>query len=121
MQPDARLEDVILTLADPEEYVRGALESFHVHRFNRNEAVMRIGVSGSGVRPHISIEEGEKIINLPNGICVKCYKHRVVLHGSSRKSILEDEWMGINWSSSKHTYADIQSLLARLRTARRQH
>jgi hypothetical protein len=56
MQPDARIEDVLITLANPEEFVRGILGSFHEEKFNRNEAVVRIGTSGKGVQPHYSIE-----------------------------------------------------------------
>ncbi|WLA39754.1 hypothetical protein QNJ95_44180 [Bradyrhizobium elkanii] len=55
MKPD--LSDVLHTLSDPEEYVRGIVGSFVAHEFNRDEAVIRIGVSGSGIIPNYYIEE----------------------------------------------------------------
>jgi hypothetical protein len=121
MRPDARIEDVLLTLADPEEFVRGILGSFVQEKFNQDEAVVRIGTSGKGVQPHYSIEEGEgaETSTLPNGMIIKRYRHRAVFHGRSHKPILDDEFMGINWSSAVATYAEVQSILGRLRVSKR--
>lgn len=59
MRPDAGIEDVLITLADPEEFVRGILGSFVQEGFDRERALVRIGVSGTGLQPHYCIEEGE--------------------------------------------------------------
>jgi nicotinic acid phosphoribosyltransferase len=60
MRPDSRIEDVLHTLADPEEFVRGILGSFV--GFSKDEAVMRIGISGSGTAPHYCIEQGRNAV-----------------------------------------------------------
>jgi hypothetical protein len=116
MRPDARIEDVLLTLADPEEYVRGILEALSTRNSIGNEAVVRIGTSGSGVQPYYSIEEGEdaETITMPDGMMIRRYRHRVVFHGRSHKQILEDEFMGTSWSSVGETFAEVQSILGRL-------
>jgi len=58
VQSDSHVEDVLHTLADPEEFVRGIVASFIEGRFSRDEAVIRIGVSGAGIAPHYCIEQG---------------------------------------------------------------
>jgi hypothetical protein len=121
MRPDARIEDVLLTLADPEEYVRGILEALSTRNSIGNEAVVRIGTSGSGVQPYYSIEEGEdaETITMPDGMMIRRYRHRAVFHGRSHKQILEDEFMGTSWSSVGETFAEVQSILGRLRVSKR--
>jgi hypothetical protein len=127
MRPDARIEDVLDTLDDPEEFVRGIAGSFHHHpeKFNRDEAVVRIGTSGKGTQPHYCIEEGGgesvKTLTLPNGTTttIRGYRKRAVFHGRSHKPILEDEFMGINWSSAVATYAEVQSILGTLRASKK--
>jgi hypothetical protein len=116
MRPDACIEDAFPTLPNPEEYVRGILESSVSEKFNRDEAVVRIGTSGKGVQPHYSIEEGEgsHTCTLPNGMTMRGYRHRAVFHGRSHKPILEDEFKGKSWSSSTATYADVHSILGPL-------
>ena len=52
MKPDSHLSDLLHTLRDPEEYVRGIVGSFVEGKFDRKEAVVRIGVSGTGVVPN---------------------------------------------------------------------
>jgi hypothetical protein len=86
-----------------------------------NEAVVRIGTSGSGVQPYYSIEEGEdaETITMPDGMMIRRYRHRVVFHGRSHKQILEDEFMGTSWSSVGETFAEVQSILGRLRVSKR--
>jgi hypothetical protein len=123
MHPDARVEDVLNTVADPEEFVRGILANFHDGRFNRDEALVRIGKSGKGVQPHYSIEEGEGavVITLPNGGTLHGYPHRGIFHGRSHKPILEDEAKGISWSSAAATYGEVQSILGTLRASKRKH
>jgi hypothetical protein len=119
MRTDARIEDVLDTLADPEEFVRGILESFFREKFNRDEATVRIGTSGRGIWPHYSGEEGEVETPLPSGKTVRGYRHRAIFHGRSHKPILEDEARGINWSSAAATFAEVQSVLGRLRASKR--
>ena len=123
MRPDSCIEDVFPTLPNPEEFVRGILESFVSEKFDRNEAVVRIGTSGKRFQPHYSIEEreGSDICTLPNGVTIRGYRNRAVFNGRSHKPIFEDKFIGISWSSSTATYADVQSILGTIRAAKRKH
>jgi hypothetical protein len=60
MQSDARIQDVLHTLSNPEDFVRGILGSFINEGFDRDEAVVRIGILGPGAAPHYCIEQGSK-------------------------------------------------------------
>ena len=57
IKPDARITDIVQTLADPEEYVRRIVGSFVEHSFDKQRSEIRIGVSGKGIYPNYSIIE----------------------------------------------------------------
>ncbi|MEI7803744.1 MAG: hypothetical protein WCI56_00300 [Hyphomicrobiales bacterium] len=121
MQPDARIEDILPTLSDPEEYVRGIVGSFISEGFSDDEAVIRIGVSGTGVAPHYCIEQGSTTSTIPNIGKIKAYEHRAIFHGKSHRPILEDDSKGISWSSAAMSFAEVQAILGRLRASKRTH
>ena len=121
MRSDAHIEDVLHTLSDPEDYVRGIVGSFISEGFNRDEAVIRIGVSGTGVAPHYCIEQGSETSTILNSVRIEGYKKRTAFHGRSHKPILEDEFKGISWSSAAMTFAEVQNILGRLRASRKAH
>ncbi|MGA2054401.1 MAG: hypothetical protein ABSG88_03770 [Bradyrhizobium sp.] len=108
MDRDARIENVVQTLDDPEDYLRGIIGSFVSNRFSRDEAVVRIGTSGKGITPNYSIEQGW--IDKPLGI--GHFERRMVFHGRSHKEILADDFKGESWGGAM-TYIDIQGHLAR--------
>lgn len=122
MRPDSRVEDVLHTLSDPEEYVCGILASFVGCGFNRDEAVIRIGVSGTGAFPNYCIEEGLEPVTLPRfDISGTCYRRREVFSGRSHRTILEDQFMGRNWSSAPMTFREVQETLVKLRSSEKMH
>lgn len=57
MKSDARILDAVDTLDDPIHYVRGVVENCFSHGFDRQRAVVRIGVSGKGIIPNYAIEQ----------------------------------------------------------------
>jgi hypothetical protein len=117
MRSDARIQDILHTLSDPEDFVRGILGNFITEGFNRDEAVVRIGISGTGAAPHYCIEQGSKTSALPSsGLEVTGYGRRAVFHGRSHKPILDDDPKGISWSSAAMTFADVQAILGSFRT-----
>ena len=73
MKPDARITDIVQTLADAEEYVRGIVGSFIQHSFDKQRSEIRIGVSGRGVFPNYSIvepcEPEDRVIESQRGDC----------------------------------------------------
>jgi hypothetical protein len=118
MQPDARIVDVIHALDDPVEYVRGIVGSFYSFPFDKDVAVVRIGVSGKGRIPNYSIEEyGETVsTTLPSGGSISTnIRLRHCFHGRHHKEILDDSFRGEKWSSASMSFAEVQSLLGHLR------
>ena len=94
MKPDARITDIIESLADAKDYVRGIVSSFIEHGFDKQRSQIRIGVSGKGVFPNYSIvepcEPEERLIE-SQGVSLKITSSvgkRMVFHGqkSSRNS-----------------------------------
>jgi hypothetical protein len=114
MEPDSLISDIVHTLADPVEYVRGILGSFVEYQFDKATSLVRIGTSGQGIVPNYSIETpGER--NSP------VFSKRHVFNGRGHKEILEDEFMGESWSSRGMKFSEVQSLLGQLRESRKRH
>ena len=91
MRSDANIEDILHTLSDPEEYVRGIVGSFIREGFDLDKAVVRIGISGTGVFPHYCIEQRSATASTALGT-VEVYERRAVFHCKSHKQILEDDY-----------------------------
>jgi hypothetical protein len=114
MRSDSRIGDVLHTLSDPEEYVRGILGSFIAENFSRDEAVIRIGISGNGKAPRCCIEQGFEDFTFTLGSfqrVIKAHAKRAVFHGESHNRILDDKWKGNSWSSAPMTFAELQAIL----------
>jgi hypothetical protein len=117
---DAVVEDVLATLANPEEYLRGAFEHLHQCYRERGAAVLRIGIMGRGIVPHYRVEyphqrprffeEGEEtdfnVVGAFNG-----RNHKPLVPEGEEPEILRDE----HWSERATTYAKVRELLGQLR------
>ncbi len=121
MQANAKVEHILHTLSDPEEYVRGIIENFFGEGFDRDKALVRIGVSGTGTFPHYCIEQGRTTTAVQGAGEIGAYERRAIFHGKSHKPILDDQFKGVSWSSAGNTFAEVQTLLGRLRASRRAH
>jgi hypothetical protein len=114
MEPSSRISDVLHTLADPVEYVRGIVQSFVEYQFDRARSIVRIGTSGRGIVPNYSIET-------PHEHNPDVFVKRHVFNGRSHKEILDDSFIGENWSSHGMSFLEVQSLLGQLRQSRKRH
>jgi hypothetical protein len=121
MEADARITDVVHTLDDPVEYLRGIVGSFFAYPFDKKEAVVRIGISGKGMIPNYCIEQycasisdrlevGSAALEISTNI-----ELRHCFHGRNHKEILDDSFIGGNWSSASMKLAEVQTLLGQLR------
>jgi hypothetical protein len=121
MEADARITDVIHTLDDPVDFVRGIVGTFFAYPFDKKVAVVRIGVSGKGIIPNYCIEQYcEPISNtLEVGAAALEISTNIELrhcfHGRNHKEILDDSFIGENWSSASMNLAEVQTLLGQLR------
>ncbi len=127
MRSNSRIQDVLPTLNDPEEYVRGIVASFIHGKFSPDEATIRIGVSGDGYAPHYCIEQGSVTVELSGqepllvGKKITGYQRRFVFDGRSHKPILGDQPKGMGWSSEAMTFAEVQAILGNLRSSKKAH
>lgn len=113
LRPDSRISDVLHIVYDPEEYVRGILDNFYRWEFSKDKAVVRIGVSGNGHAAHHCIEQGTSTMPLPDlGVEIEGFETRGVYHGRSHTPTLEDQFMGISWSSCATTFREVRLLSA---------
>ena len=119
IQPNSRVSDILHTLADPIEYVRGIVGSFVTYRFDKTVSIVRIGVSGSGIVPNYSIETPcEPDPAAP----IKTYvSKRHIFNGRNHKEFLDDCPIGEKWSSEGMTFSEMQTMLGQLRESRRKH
>lgn len=109
LEPHSRICEILDTLADPEDYIRGILGSFIEHKFDKATSVVRIGVSGEGIFPNYSIETPYDPTYIgPRGGSVQS---RCFFSGR------DHQWMSISeaWSSGSMTFSEVQALLGRLR------
>jgi hypothetical protein len=121
MKPNARLTDILHTLADPIEYVRGIVGSFVQYQFDKTTSIVRIGISGAGIVPNYSIETPcEPATELPGGPQITRYiSERRVFNGRNHKEFGDDSPISENWSSEGMTFSEVQALLGRLRESKR--
>ena len=80
MEADASIIDVVHTLDDPVEYVRGVVGSFFAYHFDAEKAVVRIGTSGKGIIPNYCIEQcGDSTSTI--------FERRHCFHGRNHKEM----------------------------------
>ncbi len=119
MQSSAHIEDIINTLFDSRKFIVRLLENFSTYGFDRENAVIRIGVSGTGRFPNYCIQEGcgERSVKILHEVVLRGYAKREVFHGQSHNSIFQDRFMGSSWSSVEMTFREVRSILAKLGTS----
>src|SRR5690348_15023485 len=101
MEADSTLDEVLYTLSDPEEYVRGMVGSFDTYKFNREQAVIRIGVSGAGIIPNYYIEESAPLMSVSVlGVTMTTNRRHEVFSGRNHSPILDHCPEGESWSSA---------------------
>lgn len=114
---NARVSDILNTLADPTEYVRGILGSFIEHRFDKATSIVRIGVSGRGIAPNYSIETPCEPD--PKARSKSHVLNRSVFNGKNHGEFLDDVPIGEKWSSEGMNFLEVQGLLGQLRGYKR--
>jgi len=103
----------------PQEYVSGILANFVSQNFDRDDAVIRLGISGNGLLPHYCIEQGWVSTPIKVGRLerpIEHYEYREVFHGRSHNPILENMFKGTGWSSVAMTFAQMQTVLGHLQS-----
>lgn len=121
---DAKISDIIDSLSDPVEYVRGALENMLFFQKTHGSVRVRIGVMGQGQVPHYRLEpEGdleEYVSDFIEGDEALA-RHYVAFHGKNHKRQPWgiEELRGTHWSEQGMQLEEIKSLLGQLRERRR--
>ena len=100
MRRDSKIDDILQTLARPDEYIRQIITNFLTYEFDENRADIRLGVSGTGKYPNYCINQGFKYDyispKIPN---IGSFDLRCAFHGRSHNKILEESFIGTNWST----------------------
>jgi hypothetical protein len=113
LRPSDTLSDILDTLKEPSEYVRGVLGNLMTCKKEHGSACVRIGTTGGGISPHYRIEPDgafsrddwleEKFWQAYNG-----RNHKKLDWGFAE---LRDQ----HWSPSSMSFDEVQSLLGKLR------
>jgi len=118
---DATVAEVLPTLRNPEDYLRGMLENMMLCKREHGGASVRIGTTGLGITPHYRVEPDKDYLDvvLKDGGDISPYF--VAYHGSNHKRLDWgfDELQTSNWSAKLMTLNEIQVLLGNLRGFRR--
>ena len=112
------IADVLHTLAQPEEYVRGVLANVFRSELDRDRLVVRIGVTGEGLWPNYKFD----YIDTDNTFELEFEETFEIYNGRSHEQITHfgpDDIKGMNWSLNHLGFADVQALLGALREARK--
>jgi hypothetical protein len=121
---DAIVQDILTTLKDPEEYLRGALGRLYECCRERGNAVLRIGITGLGKVPHyrVDVPNGRKFSLIGEG--EPAFDYWRAFHGSNHKLLVtEGEEPEIlrneHWSTRVSTCAEVRELLGQHRGFKR--
>ena len=119
--PDATIADITHLLADAEEYVRRVMENMMSGPYDRDEAVVRIGVSGTGVAPNYKIEYPRDQPDLVVMGHTLRSQPAETHSGRSHKGLrhLDDLFRGERWSTRTMSFVDLQNLIGMLRAKRK--
>ena len=113
--PGSTVADVVRSLANPVEYVRQIIWNFVEGQYDRDAAVVRIGIADIGVPPNYNIEYQETIDLVGNPTPMRAAH---IYHGRSHKKIeayVNQDTRDEHWSTRSMSFAEISALLADLR------
>ncbi|HQS47536.1 hypothetical protein V5G24_00325 [Xanthobacter sp. VTT E-85241] len=100
MRKDSKIDDVLQTLARPDQYIRQIITNFLTYEFDEDRADVRIGISGTGKYPNYYIKQGFRYDYIyPKISKIGSFDLRYAFHGRSHNKILEESFMGTNWST----------------------
>jgi hypothetical protein len=112
---DATIADITHLLADPVEYVRRIMENMMSGPYDRDDAVVRIGVSGKGVAPNYRIEYPNQPELASLGLAVGADTYSGIGH----KELGHYGQRGEQWSTRAMLYTDLRGLIGTLRAKRK--
>ncbi|WP_262272221.1 hypothetical protein [Microvirga yunnanensis] len=101
---DATIADVLRLLGDPEEYVRQVLSTFYTMK-KQGEVVVRIGTTGTGLRPSYRIDMAS------TGEPISAFDGQTHRAFTDVKSIDTE-----NWSSCSMNFVEVRDLLGQIRS-----
>jgi hypothetical protein len=130
---DATIADVLTTLKNPKQYLRGVLENLHACKSQKqmgqkSEVVTRIGITGEGIAPYYRIDYSAELSG--KGLGGRTMRatfgafdgrtHKIIAafaetSNHREESILVDE----HWSTRSMSLEDVQNLLGQIRGFRR--
>jgi len=106
---DETIATVLTKLAKPDEYVAAVFAKLRrVQREQKHNAVVRIGITGTGLIPNYLIEvDGE------HGVRIEAFD------GQTHRQFTDVAIGSENWSQRYMTYAEMEGLLGQMRGLKR--
>ena len=112
----ATVKDILSSLQDSEEYVRGVLGNMISFKRTHAEPVVRIGTTGRGIVPHYRIEPAGST-GSPGDRFQEFIDHMVAFSGRNHRAMAWDalDVRDEHWSTGAMTYDEIIGLIGELR------
>ena len=110
---NAIITDVVDTLLQPEEYVRGVLQSMYEYERENGPSVVRIGVLGRGRQPNYCLEP---ITSVNHGERIDGQQNATHFQGSTHRRV--SDFGEENWSQEYMTLQEVSTLLGTIRRSR---
>lgn len=119
LQGTETVRDVVATLNDPEDYVRGVFGNMMAFRRRRIEPAVRIGATGEGLMPHYRIEPastGNSLKAMADDIG-SFIEHVIAFNGRNHRDMnwTAFQLQGDNWCRAVMSVDEIRTLLGELR------
>jgi hypothetical protein len=109
--PDSTIADVVDTLIDRENYLRGVVGNLSPRHRQHGSAVVRIGITGEGKAPHYRVETPPDAPGNQPG--------RTAFNGRNHEILVDDDlMMEQNWSERSMTLAEVRTLLGQVMSIR---
>ncbi len=102
---DATIDDLVESLDDPEDYVRGALDNLHAEVMKEPNSRLTIGITGYGVYPNYKIDTPVKLKMAPSKI----------FSGRTHQELVDSSARDERWSAASTSLFELQALLGNLR------
>jgi hypothetical protein len=118
--PNSTVADILDSLDNPAEYVRQIIGNFVGGQYDRDKAVVRIGVAGIGFAPNYKIEYPQDL-ELGPGVLVPLHAAQIY-HGRNHKEITafaNHDTREEHWSTRATTFAELQALIGVLRAKKK--
>lgn len=118
LNENATVRDILNSLRDPEEYVRGVLGNMVDYKNRRGSVLFRMGISGEGVIPNYRLQVTDSKLDEVSGVFSPDSDVFEAYSGQTHRRLnwtIQEMLASRSWSNHFQTREDIMMLLGEIR------